>query len=202
MPALHWEERAFMRRNLLTGLVLAVAAVLVVALSATFDLELESVALLGAALGAVIALVPDRTPVARLIGFAAGFAIAWLGYAARAGLLPDTSSGRAVAVGAVVVLCTAVAVLTQGRLPLWSLLLGTAALAGAYEFTYAAEPPQFMETSYSTATTMLLTVGMGFLAASVIAPLSGSGEPSETTRPRTAAPAKSDRLDEIMEPAQ
>ena len=40
--------RFFMRRNLLTGLLLAAAAVLVVALSATFDLDLESVALLEA----------------------------------------------------------------------------------------------------------------------------------------------------------
>lgn len=84
-----------MRRNFLSGLALAIAAVLVVVLSATFDLELESVALLGAALGAVVALVPDRGPGARLAGFAFGFAIAWIGYVARALLLPDTSSGRA-----------------------------------------------------------------------------------------------------------
>lgn len=189
-----------MRRNLLTGLVLAVAAVLVVAIGATFDLELESVALLGAALGAVIALVPDRGPAARLVGFAAGFLIAWAGYVARAAVLPDTSSGRAMAVGAVVVLCTAIAVLSQDRLPLWTLLLGTAALAGAYEFTYAAEPSQVMDTSLPAATTMLLTVGIGFLAAAFVAPVTGSREPAGATPPpRTAAPAKSDSLDEIME---
>src|SRR6478672_783735 len=120
-----WRESARMRRTLLAGVVLAVAAVLVVVVSAIFDLELESVALLGGALGAVVALVPDRTPLARLGGFAAGFVAAWIGYALRAAVLPDTSAGRAVAVGLVVLLCVGVTALSMNRLPLWSTLLGT-----------------------------------------------------------------------------
>jgi hypothetical protein len=191
-----------MRRNLLTGLLLAAAAVLVVALSATFDLELESVALLGAALGAVVALVPDRGPVAKLAGFTGGFLIAWVGYVARAMYLPDASSGRAVAVGLVVVACTVLAVASVERLPLWSILLGAGAFAGAYEFTYNAAPPELLETSVSTATTMLLTVGIGFLAASVVAPIAGAGAPVASAPPRETAPEQSARLDEIMEPVQ
>src|SRR5687768_9289062 len=54
LPAFSWRERASMRKNLLVGLVLTVAAVLVVFVSAAFDLELEPVALLGVALGAVV----------------------------------------------------------------------------------------------------------------------------------------------------
>ena len=73
-----------MRRNLLAGLCLAVAAGLLVVVGAALDLELESVALLGAALGAVVALVPDRTPLVRLGGFAAGFVAALVGYVLRA----------------------------------------------------------------------------------------------------------------------
>lgn len=190
-----------MRRNLLSGLVLAGAAVLVVALSATLDLELEAVALLGAALGAVIALVPDRGPLARLTGFGVGFILAWAGYAARAALLPDTSSGRAVAVGLVVFGCTLVAALSRDRVPLWSLLLGTAALAGGYEFTYTEAPSQLMDTSVSSATTLLLTVGLGFLAASVVAPAGSAASTGPATR-RTPSDLPSDRLDEILEPAQ
>ena len=50
-----------MRKTLLAGLVLTAAAVLVVVVSAMFDLELESVALLGAALGFLTrAVVLDR----------------------------------------------------------------------------------------------------------------------------------------------
>jgi hypothetical protein len=156
---------------LVAGVVLAVAAVLVVALSAEFGLDLESTALLGAALGAVVALVPDKAPSARLAGFAAGFVVAWVGYVLRAAFLPDSASGRAVATGIVVLLCVAVAGVTRERLPLWTTLLGTAALTGAYEFTYAAAPPELASTSLSTATTLLLNVAVGFLAASVVTPI-------------------------------
>lgn len=190
-----------MRKSFLSGLALAIAAVLVVVISSTFDLELESVALLGAALGAVVALVPDRGPGARLLGFTLGFLIAWIGYVARALLLPDTSSGRAVAVGLVVILCTLVAALSADRLPLWSVLLGTAALAGAYEFTYSAAPPELLHTSASTATTLLFTVGIGFLAASLVAP-EADRDRTRPTPGKRAVSNENTHLDEIMEPAK
>ena len=158
-----------MRKSLVAGLVLAVAAVLVVLVSSALDLELESVALLGAALGAVVALVPDRTPLVRLGGFFAGFVAAWLGYAVRAQFLPDSAGGRAVAVGLVVLLCVGITAVSMDRLPLWTTLLGTAALAGAYELTYVAAPPEFLSTSLTTATTLLFNVAVGFLAAAIFA---------------------------------
>ena len=141
-----------MRRNLLAGLCLAVAAGLLVMVGAALDLDVESVALLGAAAGAVVALVPDRTPLVRLGGFAAGFVAAFIGYVLRAAVLPDTSTGRAVAVVIVLLLCVGVSAATVDRLPLWTLLLGTATLVGAYEFTFAAAPPELMTTSVDTAT--------------------------------------------------
>lgn len=159
-----------MRKTLLVGLVLTLAAIAVVLVSAAFDLELEPVALLGVAIGAVVALVPDRTPIMRLAGFAAGFVAAWVGYLLRAGLLPDSAAGRAVAVGVVIVLAVAVSALTSGRVPLWSALLGAAALAGAYEHTYAAAPPEVASTSMSAATVLLFTAAVGFLATAITAP--------------------------------
>jgi hypothetical protein len=170
----------------MAGGVLAVAAVLVVIVSSALDLELESVALLGGALGAVVALVPDRTPLVRLGGFAAGFVAAWIGYVVRAALLPDTAGGRAVAVGLVVLLCVGITAASMNRLPLWSTLLGTAALSGAYEFTFAAAPPELASTSVSTATTLLFNVAVGFLAAALVAPTS---RPEPTTGHRSAAPS-------------
>ena len=186
-----------MRKTLLAGLVLTAAAVLVVVVSAMFDLELESVALLGAALGAVIALVPDRTPAVRLAGFFGGFVVALIGYFVRAGLLPDSVGGRAVAVGLVVLLCVAIAVASMDRLPLWTTLLGAAALAGAYEYTYAAAPPEVTSTSVTAATSLLFTVAIGFLAAALVAPAEG-----EVRRPRRTRPVKATesehKLDDLM----
>jgi hypothetical protein len=193
-----------MRKSLLAGLVLAVAAVLVVLASSLFDLGLESVALMGAALGAVVALVPDRTPAVRLGGFAAGFVAAWIGYFVRAALLPDTAGGLAVAVGLVVLLCVGITAASLDRLPLWSTLLGTAALAGAYEFTYAAAPPEVVSTSLSSATTLLFNVAVGFLAAALIAPTGGFGSAEHRRRPTRTNDDEGETtdLDGIMEKAQ
>ncbi len=154
-----------MKRHILAGLVLALLTTAIVLFSGP---ELQGVALLGAALGGALGLVPDRSPGQRAGGFAVGFAAAWLGYALRAAALPDAAAGRALAVLVVLALCLAVAGLTRGRLPLWSALLGAAAMAGAYEATYTADPSAFATSSATTATSILVAVGAGFLATSLL----------------------------------
>jgi len=186
-----------MRRNLLAGLCLAVAAGLLVVVGAFFDLDLESVALLGAALGAVVALVPDRTPVVRLGGFAVGLVVAFIGYVLRAAVLPDTSAGRAVAVVIVLLLCVGVSAAARDRLPLWTLLLGTVGLVGAYEFTYAAAPPELMTTSVDTVTGLFLSFAVGFLAAFLANPVAArraDSAPAADDRENTTSEGHSDRL--------
>ncbi len=175
-----------MRKTIIAGLVLALASALVMWLSAVFDLELESVVLLGAAVGAVVALVPDRTPLVRFLGFAAGFVAAWLGFFARAAFLPDTAGGRAVAVALVLLLCVVVVAVSAGRLPLWSALLGAAAMVGGYEYTYAAAPPEVATTSVSAATSLLFCIAVGYLVA---ATRGAAG----SVRPRRPAPAAHER---------
>ena len=172
-----------MRKTILAGLMLALAAALVMWLSAFFDLELDSVVLLGSAVGAVVALVPDRTPLFRFLGFAGGFVAAWIGYFVRAAVLPDTAGGRAVAVALVLLLCVGLFAVTLGRLPLWSALLGAAAMAGGYEYTYAAAPPEVLTTSVSAATSLLFCLAVGFLIAATVAPTTGE-DGVVTRRPR------------------
>ena len=159
-----------MRTTLLTGLALIVGGLAVILLGSTLDLELESTALMGAAIGAVVALVPDRTPLMRLVGFLAGFVSAWIAYLVRAAVLPDTTSGRAMAMVLVVVLCVAVAALSFNRVPLWATLLGAAAMAGGYESSFATAPSEVVDTSMTAVTTILLTVGVGFLVAALVGP--------------------------------
>lgn len=191
-----------MRKNLVAGALLAVGAGLMFLLGSVLELNLESVTLLGGALGAIVALVPDRTPWVRLGGFGAGFVIAWIGYIVRAAMLPDTSSGRAVAVIVVILLCALVAAATQDRLPLWTLLLGTAGLTGAYEFTYSTAPPELLTTSVDTATTLFLSVVVGFCAINLVALASGRSGSGESAH-RGPKPHDDDteslRLDEMME---
>ena len=95
---------------------------------------------------------------------------ALVGFVLRAAVLPDSAGGRAVAVAIVVLLCTAVAVLTFQRIALWAPLLGAAVFAGAYERVYAAAPPELPETSVSTLTAVLVSVAVGFLATIWAAP--------------------------------
>jgi hypothetical protein len=159
-----------MLKRLLVGCLLAVFTALIVGLGQVLGLDLQHVALLGAALGGVLGLVPAGSTSGRLAGFAAGFAAAWLGFALRAGFLPDTSSGRAVAAVIVVLLAALVPAITKGRVPLWSALVGIAAIVGAYETTYTNSPPDFLRESPTAASTVVFAAALGFFAASFIAP--------------------------------
>lgn len=188
-----------MRRTVLVGAVLTVAATLVVLLSDLLDLKLESAALLGVALGAVVALVPDRSPLMRLLGFLAGFGLAWVGYLLRAGVLPDSTGGRAVTVALVLGLCVVVAAASLGRIPLWATFLGAAALVGAYEYTFAAAMPEVLTTSPSAATSLLMTSAVGFVLVSLLAPRA-TGAPA-VRRERSVRHHQNDptALDDMME---
>jgi hypothetical protein len=157
-----------MRRSLISGLVLAVFAALIIGLGELFGLDLQPVALLGAALGGVLGLVPHRFPFGKLGGFALGFVIAWVGYALRAAVLPDAAAGRAAAVFVVVAVIAGCCALSAGRIPVWSALLGAAALAGAYEEIYTSAPSQFLKESPTAATTVLFAAALGYLATTLV----------------------------------
>ena len=160
-----------MTRHVLAGAVLAVGATLTILLSTQLGAEVQGVALLGAALGGTLGLVPDRTPPMRVAGFAVGFAAAWIGYLLRALVLPDAPTGRAVAVLGVITLCLVVSVATRDRAPLWAMLLGAAAMAGAYEAVYTANPSGFLTTSPAQATAVLIAAGAGFACTALLGPV-------------------------------
>ena len=157
-----------MRRSLVAGLVLAVFAALVIGLGELLGLDLQHVALLGAALGGVLGLVPHPLPLGKLGGFVIGFVLAWIGFAVRAAVLPDSASGRAVAAFLVVAAIGAACAVSGGRVPLWSGLIGAAAIVGAYEETYTNAPSQFLKESPTAGTTILFAVALGFLATSLL----------------------------------
>lgn len=157
----------------LRGVCLALFGAMTIGFGHLFGLDLDQVALLGVALGGVVGLVPDRSLTWRIAGFIAGFAAAWVGYALRASLLPDAAAGRAVAVFVVLAALVAVAVVSRERLPLWSMLVGSAALVGAYEQTYTAAPSLFLTDSPTAATTVLLAAALGVTGSVLV-----RGEPS------------------------
>lgn len=154
-----------MNTRVVKGVVLALFGALTIAFGHLLGLDLDQVALLGVTLGGVIGLVPDRTLTQRLIGFAIGFVLAWIGFALRAGMLPDIAAARALVVFGVIAISMLIVVATGSRIPLWSALVGSAAMVGAYEQTYAASPSLFVTDSPTAATTVLLAVAMGVLGS-------------------------------------
>jgi len=187
-----------MNRHVLAGIFLAVLAAVIVLLSGFLGPDVQGVALLGAALGGALGLVPDRSPAQRAGAFAVGFAAAWIGYLLRAATLPDAPSGRAVAVLVVLLVCLAVAAGTRGRLPLWAALLGAGAMAGSYEAAYAADPTAFLASSPASATAVLLTAGAGFVATSLLGP----GVADDRARERAASSTTEQVRDEVREPVR
>ena len=158
------------RTTLLGGALLAVAVGLLCLIGEALGLDTQHVALLGGAIGGVIGLVQDRSPMMRAVGFVAGLLVAWIGFAVRALYLPDSASGRAVAAILVVVACLGITAAARSRIPLWSLLLGAAAMVAVYEEAYTADSPAFLSQSPGAATGVLLAASIGFLATNVLGP--------------------------------
>lgn len=157
-----------MRRTLVTGGALAVFAALLAQFGGGLGLEQIRSALLGAALGAALGIVPAlATAVQRVLGFLLGFVLGWGGYAVRAAVLPDSAAGRALSAFLVIGILTVVCAVSVGWAPLWAGLLGVAAIAGAYEYTFNADPTAFTTQSLTAATTVLLAVAVGFLVGAV-----------------------------------
>jgi len=185
-----------MLRTLLSGFVLALCTAVVLMIGG--GSELEHVALLGAALGGVIGLVPHDSPLGKLGGFALGFAMAWMGFAVRAAVLPDSTTGRAVAAFVVILILGGAAAISSDRVPLWSSLVGAAAMVGAYETAYTSSPPTFLTTSPQSATTVLLAAGFGFIGTTVIHTLIKGAGAAPRPGPRGEPAGDKDMLDRLM----
>jgi hypothetical protein len=172
-----------MKRYILAGLALAVLTAAVTGLG-LLGPDASSV-LLGLALGGALGLVPGGAVAGRAGGFVLGAVLAWAGYLLRAGALPDTASGRAVAAFVVLALCTAAFAISRGRLPLWSLLLGVVGVVGAYEATYAADPSAVTSTSVEVVSSLLLTSAIGLLVGTLVVP-GPAPDPGTSSDPRAS----------------
>jgi hypothetical protein len=160
--------------------LLAVAVVLVIAVSSALDLEIESYALAGVLAGGVVALIPDRSAWARLGAFAVGFVAAWIGFVLRAAVLPDTEGGRAVAAIVTLLICVVAVAAGRTRLPLSAMLLGVVLFSAAYEAAFVAAEPEVASTSLDAATGLVCAVAVGFAVAVVASGRQPRAEGAET----------------------
>jgi len=155
-----------MVRTLVAGLLVAVAAALVLLIGGPVGLN-AGVAVVGVALGAVLALIPYRGPFWRIGAWAVGFLLTWLSYALTALLLPSTNAGAAVGSFVGLVLVTLVAAFTRERLPLWSGLVGVATFVGSYYTAFNAAPYLFKTESLTYMAAAFAATMIGFLAAAL-----------------------------------
>lgn len=179
-----------MLRILLAGLALAVLAGVLVAYGDALGLDLQLYALFGLATGAAVGLASGH-PIAKALGFFIGFIVAFAAYGLRAGVLPDTSTGRAISAVLVVLVLTAIAAPLRSRSFFVAEFLGVAALAGAYETTFNTLPSAFLTTSFVAATTVLFAAALGYLGSELIGAALLDGDDDRERAPRTT-PAPED----------
>jgi hypothetical protein len=190
-------------RTSVTGAALAVVAGALVVHGAVFGADFLPTVVLGLAVGAALGLVQHRSAPERAVAFVLGVLAAWVGYALRAGVLPDIPMGRGLAVVVVISLITAVAAASAERLPMWAGLLGAAVLAGAYEVVYTASPSDFTAESTIAVTSVLLAAAFGFVVGATVPTAVATATASGPRRgPREDAVADDDgsttSLDKLM----
>jgi len=178
-----------MRRTVLVGVLLALFAFLLVDHGGHLGLDDTFMVLLGASLGAVLGLVPDRSPLLRAAAFVLGFAGAVVGYAIRVGVLPDIPIGHALAAAIVVLIATGIAAASANRLPLWAQLVGASAFIGSYETQFTQNPTAFTSQWLNAGSTVLLAAAFGFLASSIAAEATREAHDTDEdpSAPRTGA---------------
>lgn len=154
-----------MRASIVAGVLLTAAVALVIVVSSGLELDVESYAVTGVLGGGVLGLVAERAAWERLGGFVVGFVAIWVGYILRAAVMPDTTSGVVVATIVSLAICVAAYAVGRGHLPLWSMLLGAGLFAGAYESAFTAAVAEVGSTSVDAATSLLLTIAVGFIVA-------------------------------------
>ena len=75
-------------------------------------------------------------------------------------------------------------------------------MVGAYEYNYAAAPPEVTSTSVGAVTSLLMTAAVGFLAVALASPRPAPAEPRSHRAKSTAGAEESDSFDEMMERAK
>lgn len=128
-----------MGRVFLFGCSLAVVAGFLIAGGALLGLAMGNV-LVGVAAGAILALVREHTPVARIGAYVIGLVLTLVFYLLRLALLPQNWAGLAVSIFFLLLIFTVISGLTKGRLPLWAMILAAMVMSGGYESDFWATP--------------------------------------------------------------
>ena len=168
-----------MRRVLAGGFVLAILAAVAMWIGNQFNISMGQT-VFGIAIGATLALVPDVSPVKKIVGFLIGMVLTLVAFAVQALFFPLTSVGFAVGAFLAVILVTIVAALLHNKIPFWTFVLGVAALGGAYGTQFLASPQNLATEGVAAFGSILFVSALGFLGAVIaeLVPSSADDEPA------------------------
>lgn len=176
-----------MVQKVLAGVALAVASVVALFIGDGLGWDVDEVLFLGAGVGGALGLIAAPSALARLGGFLLGLLAASVAYALRAAVLPDSTGGRAVGIVIAIALAVGFVLLTFGRVPLWTALLGVGTLGGAFEVAFTDSPGSVLTTLPAYLTLLLFMVAVGF--ASTVFFAEGDSRDESPPGRRRARPA-------------
>ncbi|HUN34876.1 MAG TPA: hypothetical protein VMU95_22970 [Trebonia sp.] len=177
---------------LIGGLLLAVFALVIYLLPDAFGTPAIAYTVVGLAIGAVVGMLPDADPVARLMGFTLGLLLAFASYVVRGGYLPYTKWWSAGLVFLLLAIITGIAVLFRSSTWFVSMLLGAGTLYGAVELQFQAAPSAYLGSLALAFLSILLGFGIGYMVSAVggleLVPGSRAGTAPSDAAERAAGP--------------
>ncbi len=184
-----------MKKIFVGGLLLAVVTTVGLWVGAAMQMPLGAILFTGC-VGAVLGLVKQGGPIARILSFLIGFVVSWLFFGIQAALLPQVVLSQIIGTVATIAIITLVAGLSRNKMPFWALLLGSATMVGAYQTQFANAPQNFLSESVSSADGALVGVALGLIVAFIMelvgahheAPAAAPASPAATTPAAPAVP--------------
>src|SRR5271169_6852557 len=174
---------------LIGGLVLAVFAGVIYLLPDQLGTPAIAYTVFGLAIGAVVGMLPDADPVARLMGFTLGLLLAFASYVVRGGFLPYTKWWSAGVVVLLLAIITGIAVLFRSITWFASMLLGAGILYGVVELQFQAAPSAYLASLALAFLSILFSFGLGYMVTTVLGVKLVSTSRAGTAPSDAAAPA-------------
>lgn len=153
---------------LIGGLVLAVSALVIYLLPGELGTPAIAYTVLGLAIGAIVGLLPDADPVARLMGFTLGILLAFASYVVRGGFLPYTKWSSAGVVLVLLAIITGITALFRSSTWFVSMLLGAGILYGMVELQFQAAPSAYLASLALAVVSILFSFGIGYMISAVL----------------------------------
>ena len=185
-----------MKKIFIGGLLLAVFTAIALWIGAALQLPLGGI-LFSGGVGAVLGLVKQGGPIARIVSFLIGFLVSWVLFGVQAALLPQVVLSQVIGAVVVIAIVTMVAGFSRNKMPFWALLLGSATMVGAYQTQFENAPQNFLTQSVTSAGGTLIGVALGLIVAFIMeligadadAPAAAAATPVNTAPATPPAPA-------------